>query len=121
MSSPKILASANSRLPALAGPITPITGFLVDWRIGCFTNRTSRGKCISYRLLGSGIYTQGGGLVARLSQQLRREVYAAWLTSGVSPQRFQPVRATTIVFVDFVADRILFVEVLMVFLGRIEL
>jgi hypothetical protein len=52
---------------------------------------------------------------------IRIKEFAARLISGVSPQRFQPLRATTIVFVEFVADRILLVEVLMVLLCRIEL
>src|SRR6476661_7740710 len=53
MSSPKVLASANSRISALAGPMTPITGFRIDRRIGRFTNRTSLGKGI-----GTGCWDQ---------------------------------------------------------------
>src|SRR6266852_5835508 len=38
-----------------------------------------------------------------------------------SPQLFQPLGATATVFVEIVADGVLFVEVLMVLLGGIEL
>ena len=78
-------------------------------------------RSMSDRLLRSEIYTEGGGLVALLSQRVRREGYTTRLMSGISPQRFQSFGSTTIVFVDFVAERILLVEVLMVLLGRIEL
>ena len=39
----------------------------------------------------------------------------------VSPRVLQPLDSTAIILVEFVADRILLVEVLMVFLGGIEL
>src|SRR5713226_6177688 len=62
MSSPKLLASANSRIPALAGPMTPITGFLVDCRIGRFTERTSLGKGIGTGSWGQKYTPKAGGL-----------------------------------------------------------
>ena len=78
-------------------------------------------RSISDRLIRSEIYTEGGGLVALLSHRVKREGYTTRGTSGVSPQRFQSLGSSTFVFVNFVAERILLVEVLMVLLGRIEL
>src|SRR6202795_2020026 len=62
MSSPKLLASANSRIPVLAGPMTPITGFLVDCRIGRFTDLTSLGKGIGTSCWGQKYTPRAGGL-----------------------------------------------------------
>lgn len=72
------------------------------------------------RLLGSEIYTEGWWLVVG-SCKGRVLVEAAQSTLWFPPECLQPLGSTAIVFVEFVADGVLFIEVLMIFLGRIEL